>query len=154
MTIEVRDAKRTDLDAIVRGNALMAKETEDKVLDEDVLRAGVAAVFDEPGHGRYWVAEVDGQVAGQIMVTHEWSDWRNGVMWWIQSVFVDAGHRRQGVFSALYRHVEAEARASGNCAGIRLYVEKENKLAQATYLALGMEDAGYAVMEVEFSKDR
>ena len=82
------------------------------------------------------------------------SDWRNGVMWWIQSVFVDAAHRRQGVFSALYRHVEAEAQASGNCAGIRLYVEKDNKLAQATYLALGMKDAGYAVMEVEFRETR
>ena len=114
----------------------------------------MAAVFDEPGHAHYWVAEVDGQVAGQIMVTHEWSDWRNGVMWWIQSVFVDAAHRRQGVFSALYRHVEAEAQASGNCAGIRLYVEKDNKLAQATYLALGMKDAGYAVMEVEFRETR
>ena len=152
MSINIRDATSADRDAIARGNAMMAEETEGKTLDEAVVSNGVATALDDDEHGRYWVAEVDGRIAGQIMVTYEWSDWRNGVMWWIQSVFVDPDFRRQGVFSALYRHVEAMARDAGNCVGIRLYVEKENQRAQATYLALGMEDAGYTVMEVDFSK--
>lgn len=150
MNLLVRDATQSDLDAIVRGNALMAQETEGKPLDESLLGAGVAAVLEDSNHGRYWVACVDGQVVGQIMVTHEWSDWRNGVMWWIQSVYVNSDYRRKGVFSALYRHIEAMARESGDCAGIRLYVEEENRRAQATYAALGMKDAGYKVMEVDF----
>lgn len=131
---------------------MMAAETENKTLDESTVVEGVGTALGDKAHGRYWVAEVDGRVAGQIMVTYEWSDWRNGVMWWIQSVYVDEDFRRQGVFSALYRHVESMARASGNCTGIRLYVEKENTRAQSTYLSLGMEDAGYTVMEVDFSK--
>ena len=152
MNLHVRNATQTDLDAIVRGNALMAEETEAKSLDESLLSAGVAAVLEDSRHGRYWVACVDDQVVGQMMVTHEWSDWRNGVMWWIQSVYVDSDYRREGVFSTLYRHVEAMARESGDCAGIRLYVERENQRAQATYAALGMRDTGYKVMEVDFGK--
>ena len=152
MSINLREATSADLEAIARGNVLMAEETEGKALDWDTVRAGVATALADAEHGRYWVAEIDGRIAGQIMVTYEWSDWRNGVMWWIQSVYVDTDFRRQGVFSALYRHVETMAQAAGNCAGIRLYVEKENQRAQATYVALGMEDAGYTVMEVDFSK--
>lgn len=150
MNLLVRDATPSDLDAIVRGNALMAGETEGKALEKSVLGPGVSAVLENSNRGRYWVACVDDRVVGQIMVTHEWSDWRNGVMWWIQSVYVDSEYRRRGVFSALYRHIEAIARQSSDCAGIRLYVEKENRRAQATYAALGMKDAGYTVMEVDF----
>ena len=154
MDVTVRDAIPSDLDAIVRGNARMAAETENKILADEVLRAGVETALGDAGHGRYWVAEVDDRVVGQIMVTYEWSDWRNGVMWWIQSVYVAEDYRRKGVFSTLYRHVESMAKASGNCAGLRLYVERENTRAQATYDALGMVDAGYTIMETDFSKSR
>jgi ribosomal protein S18 acetylase RimI-like enzyme len=92
-------------------------------------------------------------VIGQIMVTYEWSDWRNGTMWWIQSVYVHPDHRRQGVFSALYHHVESLARARDNVCGLRLYVEEQNERAQATYLALGMNKPGYLVMQTVFRDD-
>ncbi len=149
-TIFVRDAQRDDVQAIVAGNVAMALETENKTLDDTHIGRGVQAVLGSTGKGRYWIAELDGAIVGQIMVTHEWSDWRNGFMWWIQSVYVVESTRRRGVFSTLYRHIEALARQEPECCGIRLYVERDNKRAQATYLALGMTKPGYDVMEVDF----
>jgi len=149
-TIFIRHALRDDAKAIIAGNVAMALETEDKTLDATLIDRGVQAVLNGNGKGRYWVAEMDGTTVGQIMVTHEWSDWRNGFMWWIQSVYVIESARRKGVFSKLYRHVETLARQDPECCGIRLYVERDNERAQATYLALGMTKPGYDVMEVDF----
>ncbi|MGB5345842.1 MAG: GNAT family N-acetyltransferase [Woeseia sp.] len=152
MTPTIRDAVPADINVIAEYNAAMAQETEGRTLAPDVINAGVAAVMADPTKGRYWVCEQDGKIIGQIMVTWEWSDWRNGMQWWIQSVYVHPEQRRQGVFAALYRHVESLARADRNVCGLRLYVENENERAQQTYLALGMVRPGYLVMEADFRK--
>lgn len=149
MSIAIRPARPNDHETIVEFNALLAAETEGRTLDSDTLRAGVARVLAEPALGRYFVAERAGNVAGQLMITYEWSDWRNGLFWWLQSVYVPAAHRRQGVFRALYRHVEAAARAEPGCCGLRLYVDERNRAAQDVYRALGMVPAGYRILELE-----
>jgi GNAT superfamily N-acetyltransferase len=152
MDIVVREAVPDDGPVIAEFNSRMAVETEDRALDPDLIGPGVAALLDDSTKGRYWLAEHDGVAIGQIMVTYEWSDWRNGMLWWIQSVYIAKEKRRQGVFSTLYRHVESMARASDNVCGLRLYVENKNTRAQETYLALGMIRPGYQVMEIDFSK--
>ena len=129
----------------------MALEAEHKRLDPATVARGVRAVLDDPAHGRYFVAERDSRPVGQLMITYEWSDWRNGNFWWIQSVYVDPPARRSGVFRALYAHVERLAKDDPAVCGIRLYVERENHRAQLTYRHCGMEDAGYVVMEVDYS---
>jgi len=141
--IVVRPAVHDDIDSIVAFNAAMAMETESKTLSPDILRAGVAAVFDDPRRGFYRVAEVDGVVAGCLMITFEWSDWRNGDWWWLQSVYVKPEFRRGGVFRALYDDIERAAKAAPRVVGVRLYVEKENRRAQETYASLGMHEADY-----------
>ncbi len=141
--IRIRPARRDDLDFLVDANAAMAQETEDKPLDRDLLTRGVAAVFDDPARGFYLVAERAGERAGCLLITREWSDWRCGDWWWIQSVYVLPAVRRHGVFRALYDHVDAQARATPGVVGLRLYVEWENARAQATYRALGMEQEHY-----------
>jgi GNAT superfamily N-acetyltransferase len=151
MPAQTRDAAAADLDFIADGNAAMALETEHKVLDPATVRAGVQAAFDDAGRGRYFVAEIDGKVVGQLMITYEWSDWRNGAFWWIQSVYVEPAARRLGVFRALYSHVERLARQTAGVCGLRLYVENENIRAQQTYLGCGMAHAGYLVMETDYS---
>jgi len=125
----------------------MAEETEGKTLAPDIIGPGVQALLDDPSKGRYWVAKAGDKVIGQLMVTYEWSDWRNGTIWWIQSVYVHPDWRRKGVFSALYRHVESLAAAEPGVIGLRLYVEENNKRAQQTYKALGMRKPSYLVME-------
>ena len=147
MSIQIREARTGDTAAIVAGNAAIARETEDRELDSATLRHGVSRLFAEPERGRYWLAEIDGRIAGQLMVTHEWSDWRNGDVWWIQSVYVHPEFRRRGVYTALYRHVGDLARETPDVCGLRLYVESANVRAQQTYAALGMRDSGYLVME-------
>ena len=128
----------------------MALETEDKVLDPATLTRGVTTLLDQPAHGRYLLA-VDGeQVAGQIMWTHEWSDWRAGQFWWIQSVYVAPDWRRQGVFAALFKAVRDRARRDPHACGLRLYVERENDGARETYLALGATLTDYRLMEWTF----
>ena len=141
--IRIRPARRDDLDFLVDANAAMALETEDKPLDRDLLTRGVAAVFDDPARGFYLVAERAGERAGCLLITREWSDWRCGDWWWIQSVYGLPAVRRHGVFRALYAHVDAQARATPGVVGLRLYVEWENARAQATYRALGMEQEHY-----------
>ena len=128
----------------------MAQETEGLSLDADVVRPGVAAVLADDALGFYLVAEVDGQAAGQLMVTYEWSDWRNGLFWWIQSVYVRLEFRRRGVYSALHRHVAQAAREAGGVCGIRLYVEQDNTIAQQVYKSLEMHRTRYQMYEVEF----
>ena len=148
----IRDARPSDAATIARFNVKMAMETEGRSLEPELINPGVAAVLGDPNRGRYWVAEMDGEVVGQLMVTYEWSDWRNGVFWWIQSVFIRQDCRRKGIFSALHRHVETLARSAGEVCGVRLYVERKNRRAQKTYEALGMTSPGYQVMEIDFRK--
>jgi ribosomal protein S18 acetylase RimI-like enzyme len=145
--ISVREAVPADAATIAAFNAAMARETEDKSLDPGLVGPGVAALLEDASKGRYWVAESNGEVVGQLMVTYEWSDWRNGNIWWIQSVYVHPDWRRRGVFSTLYRHVESIVAADPAAIGLRLYVEQQNTRAQQTYRALGMIAPGYVVME-------
>ncbi len=150
MKIDIREATPADTETIAEFNRRLALETEDIALEHAVIGAGVAEVLGDRAKGRYWVAEVDGVIVGQIMITYEWSDWRNGMLWWIQSVYVHDAHRRYGVFSALYRHVQTLAVDDPQVRGIRLYVENHNTRAQATYEALGMVGDSYRVMETIF----
>ena len=147
MAITLRSARPEDADTIAGFNVAMALETEGKALDPQITAHGVNALLSDPGKGCYWVAEADGRVVGQLMITYEWSDWRNGVVWWIQSVYIHADHRRQGVFRRLYEHVRQQVEDDPEACGIRLYVEKDNRRAQATYEALGMSGDKYLVME-------
>lgn len=150
----IRDGRPADAAVIVGFNVKMAMETEGRPLDPALIGPGVRAVLDDPRKGRYWVAESGGEVVGQLMVTYEWSDWRNGVFWWIQSVYIRTDSRRKGIFSALHRHVEKLARSTQDVCGVRLYVEHENRRAQKTYAALGMSSPGYEVMEIDFRKEQ
>ncbi|MFC4525550.1 GNAT family N-acetyltransferase [Dyella halodurans] len=149
MTVTIRPAERTDIPYLVQWNAAMAWETEQKALDPVVLERGVTAVFDEPRRGFYLVAEHDGTPSGCLLVTYEWSDWRAGDFWWIQSVYVAAAARRAGVFRSLYANVEQRAREA-RAVGLRLYVETENARAQRTYAGLGMDRCHYFMYEAEF----
>ncbi|KRF00604.1 GCN5 family acetyltransferase [Frateuria sp. Soil773] len=146
MAVTVRAARRDDLPHLVEWNAAMAWETEAKALDRGVLARGVAAVFDEPRRGFYLVAEQAGAPVACLLVTYEWSDWRAGDFWWIQSVYVVAQARRGGVFRALYAEVSRRAREAG-AVGLRLYVETENRRAQSTYADLGMQRCHYFMYE-------
>jgi GNAT superfamily N-acetyltransferase len=128
----------------------MALETEGRTLDPAILRAGVDAVFTDPARGFYLIAELDGQPAGQLMITYEWSDWRNAVFWWIQSVYTIPELRSRGVFKALYSRVDAMARDSGGVCGLRLYVESHNQCAQGAYRRCGMNEAIYRMFEVNY----
>jgi ribosomal protein S18 acetylase RimI-like enzyme len=150
MKIEIRDAVPADRDVIVRFNAELARETEGKTLDEARLAAGVERLLAERTRGRYFLATVAGRVVGTTMITMEWTDWRDGWFWWIQSVWVEPDCRRRGVFGALYRHVRELAREDPDVRGLRLYVEGANQRAQDTYGSLGMDMTGYRVMEEEF----
>jgi len=146
-SMQIRLAIPADLDTVCDYNVRLARETEGKSLDLALLRPGVAAVLQDAGKGRYYVAEIAGRVVGQLALTFEWSDWRNGWFWWIQSVYVQKDARRQGVFRALFAHVETEARRDPNVIGIRLYVEDENESAHATYERLGLRRTTYLVRE-------
>lgn len=147
MALTVRRATPADAAVVTEFNARLAQETEGKALDPAVLAAGVAAGLADPTKGIYLVAEDGGTVVGMTAVTFEWSDWRNGWLWWIQSVYVRADARRRGVFRALYEYVYQAAVREGDVIGLRLYVEHNNHAAQQTYLRLGMKDAGYRVLE-------
>jgi GNAT superfamily N-acetyltransferase len=149
----LREGRPDDAETIAAYNSAMAEETEGKALDPDLIGPGVRHLLEDAAKGRYWVAECDGQVIGQLMVTYEWSDWRNGTIWWIQSVYVRPDWRRKGVFSALYRHVESLASNTPQVIGLRLYVEENNKRAQRTYKALGMVNPSYLVMEAMLDQE-
>ena len=150
MSVIVRPASSADTDIIARFNRAMAAETEGLELDPERARAGVEAVLADSGKGFYLVAEEDGRVVGQLMVTFEWSDWRNGSFWWIQSVYVDPAHRRRGIFRRLYEETLERARSQPGVCGLRLYVEGENRRAQRTYESLGMRLTPYRLYEVDF----
>ena len=149
--ILVRRAVAADLDSLTRFNAAMAAETEGKALAADTLRAGIRAALDNPALGFYLLAEIDGRPAGQLLITAEWSDWRNAWFWWIQSVYVAPEFRRRGVYRALERRVRQQALAAGNICGLRLYVDRDNRAAQQVYVNLGMALSHYDLYEVEFA---
>ena len=143
----IRPATLGDLNAIVDFNVRLADESESTLLDRATLRDGVREVLSNAARGSYYVACGGGVIVGQMMHTREWSDWRNGDIWWIQSVYVHPDHRRRGVCRALYEHLKALTAADPGVVGLRLYVERENAVAQATYAGLGMRMAGYLVMQ-------
>ena len=147
MPISLRRAGPGDAAVIVEFNQRLAEESEGKTLDATVLAAGVAACLADPQKALYFLAEDGGAALGQVMLTTEWSDWRNGWVWWIQSVYVRQDARRRGVFRALFEHVHAQAKADPGVVGLRLYVEKDNLTAQQTYQSLGMTQAGYLLYE-------
>jgi len=150
MNINIRLAGPLDVSIIAEFNAAMAKETEGIELDRERLQKGVGALFADPSKGLYYIAESNGKINGQLMITYEWSDWRNATFWWIQSVYVCPKYRQQGIFRALFRYIETIAETRGDVCGVRLYVEKENDRAQQTYEALGMRYSHYEMMEVDF----
>jgi len=146
----IQPASIKDLQTITDFNQAMALETEDKQLDADTLAKGVRAILEDSNKGRYYMARVNGKAAGQMLITREYSDWRDGWFWWIQSVYVAPEHRRKGLYTSLYRHVYSIAAKEQDVCGLRLYVDKDNAKAQQTYSALGMELARYDMFEVEF----
>jgi len=150
INIIVKEGTPKDTDDIARFQQEMALETEGKILDTAVLKRGIKTIFDSNDKGFYLVAEVDGHVVGSLLVTYEWSDWRNATFWWIQSVFVDANWRRVGVYRSMHDYVFRLADSSKDICGIRLYVERANSIAQQTYRNLGMTPAHYDLYEIDF----
>ena len=144
-SVIVRRGEPRDGATIAVFNLRMAFETEKRRLNPSTLERGVKAVFEDPRRGSYFVAEFNGMVIGCLLITHEWSDWRNGDVWWLQSVYVDADHRRRGAFRAMYAHVESLAREAGAIA-LRLYLERHNARARETYASLGFEATDYDIM--------
>ena len=145
--IVYRRGEEKDLDRIVEFQRSMARETEEIDLDVETCTRGVSAVFEDPSLGTYYVAEMDGIVVGSLMLTYEWSVWRAGTIWWIQSVYVVPDSRRRGIYSGLYRHIQDLARSNGDVKGIRLYVDRSNSSAQKVYRRLGMDGDHYLVFE-------
>jgi len=145
--MRIRKARPTDATTIARFNRNLAWETERIRLKPQVISRGVRALLKDAGKGIYFVAEQDGEVIGQLLVTYEWSDWRNGKFWWIQSVYVAQKFRRAGVFSTLFNHVNDVAQARKDVCGLRLYVERNNQRAQQAYQRLGMKHTHYQIYE-------
>jgi ribosomal protein S18 acetylase RimI-like enzyme len=150
MGLIIRKAVFQDVALITQFNIAMAMETEQKILNEETVFAGVKGLFDHPEAGYYVVAEMDGLVVGSLMITTEWSDWRNGIFWWIQSVYIQPEFRRQGIYRSLYTWIKDLSKDHTEVCGFRLYVEKENHTAQKTYLSLGMQPTHYLLFEEEY----
>lgn len=142
-----REAVPADVPAIVAFQLAMARETEELTLDLETCTAGVNAVFADAQRGHYFVAELDGSVVASLLITHEWSDWRNGDVWWIQSVYVTPKARGKGVYAGLYEHIKQLVQAEARVRGLRLYVDKRNTRAQTVYARLGMNGEHYQVFE-------
>ncbi len=145
--IDIRPAIADDWPAIVDFNCRLAEESEGKQLLRQHVEPGVRALLADPRKGRYLVASAAGRIVGQLMHTYEWSDWRNGDIWWLQSVYVISEFRRQGVFRMLFERLRSEAESDPGVVGLRLYVEEQNERAHETYRSLGLAQAGYFVME-------
>ncbi|MFO0774979.1 MAG: N-acetyltransferase [Nitrospiraceae bacterium] len=152
--LTIRPATEADIPALVSQSAAMAEETEGRTLDRARLEAGTRMIVTRPEHGCFWVAELATggatHIVGQLMLTYEWSDWRNGQFWWIQSVYVAPAFRRQGVFRRLHAAVMQRAKSAGTVCGVRLYVERENRVAQSVYRRIGLRSVSYDVYEEDF----
>jgi GNAT superfamily N-acetyltransferase len=147
----VRSASLDDLPIIVEFNCRLAWETEHKRLDLPTITRGVRRALTQPELCRYFVAELGGEIIGQAMVTYELTDWRDGVLWWFQSVYVVEPHRGHGIFRALFDHITKTAQAEPDVRGLRLYVEHENARAQRVYEQLGLAPSGHLVYERDWS---
>lgn len=150
MNLTIRKAVVSDAGVIADLNSRLAEETEQMHLDRNLVRKGAEALTRDPSKGFYLVAEDAGRVIGQLMITCEWSDWRNGTFWWIQSVYVRREYRGRGVYTGLHRQVEKMARERGDIRGLRLYVEKNNETAQRSYRRLGMSETNYQMYAIDF----
>jgi len=148
MNFKIRKGEMRDAETLARYNVSMAKETENKELDFETVFQGVKAIMKDAHKGFYLVAEYKNEIIGQLMVTPEWSDWRNKQFLWIQSVYVPEKYRKKGIFSALFHHLKEIAYLKKNIAGLRLYVEVNNKIAITTYEDLGMTNPGYNMYEI------
>jgi len=146
----IRKAVAADAAIITKFNIDLAFETEALHLEPACISAGVQALLKDSAKGSYFVAELDGKVVGQVMITFEWSDWRNSNIWWLQSVFVDPAYRGRGVFAALFRQVEKLARGGEEICGLRLYMHEANTRARSAYHRLGMTETKYRVFELDF----
>lgn len=151
LEVSIRKGTSKDAETIAHFNQSMALETESKTLDEDTIQKGVKEILQSENRGFYLVAETKSQIVGSLMITYEWSDWRNGDFWWIQSVYVRPEFRKQGIYRKLYHHVLQMAENQPLICGVRLYVEKENQIAQKVYQSLGMEEAPYLLFEKSFT---
>lgn len=143
----IRTGEPRDSEIIADFNQAMALETENKVLKKNIIRRGVARLIDNPAMGFYLVGGIDDRIYGSLMITYEWTDWRDGLFWWIQSVYVEPAYRRKGLFRALYNHIWNMALKTEDVRGIRLYVEKDNLVACKTYEMLGMKETHYRLYE-------
>ncbi len=151
--VNIRIASLKDASAIADFNRVMALETENKILDTEVLSQGVTSIFKKPELGFYVVAELNNKFVGCLMITTEWSDWRNGIFWWIQSVYIHPKHRRGGIYSKMYEHIKTLAADNSQVCGFRLYVDRENEIAQKGYVSLGMKKTNYLLFEEILSKE-
>jgi len=149
--IIIRNANNSDAEAIVNFNSAMAMETEHKSLDIDIVQKGVNKLLNNNELVFYIIAESDGIPIGQLMITKEWSDWRNGEFWWIQSVYVHSDYRKNNIYRKLYAKVIKLSKESENVCGIRLYVDKDNNIAQKVYSKLGMKESNYIFFEEDWS---
>lgn len=143
----IRQATSQDAEELAEFNVNMARETEGLELKPEVIAAGVRAMIENPQMGFYLVVELDNGIQASLMVTTEWSDWRNGIFWWIQSVYVRPQYRRQGLYRELYARVKELAEQDSSVCGFRLYVERDNSAAQQTYRSLGMTETEYRIFE-------
>ena len=150
--MKVSKAQKSDIPEIIQFNINMAMETENKKLDEQTVTKGVNEVFNSPSLGYYIITKDSSGILGCLMITYEWSDWRNGLFWWIQSVYVKKTYRRKGVFKKMYKFIHERAINAKKCTGIRLYVENNNSIAQKVYNNLGMEETYYKLFEVDFNE--
>ena len=151
--MKIRSAELFDAEIIAGFNCRLAAETEDRKLDPDLVLKGVYGMLEFPERGKYFVAELDGKAIGQTLITYEWSDWRNGNFWWIQSVYVAPDFRKKGVFRELYEHIKVAAETRRDVCGMRLYVEVENEKARNAYERLGMNSTPYRLYEMEFCRE-
>jgi GNAT superfamily N-acetyltransferase len=148
--MKIRRAILSDAPTIAEFNLRLAEETEHLRLDPQTVAAGVKALLEDPAKGVYFVAEHERQIVGQLCITYEWSDWRNGTFWWIQSVYVQKEFRGRGVFASLFEHVQNLARGQGDVCGLRLYMERDNDMARRAYEKLGLNQTHYLVFEKIF----
>ena len=139
-----------DINSLVDFNIKMAKETENKILNKKIVTKGVSEVLTDITLGYYVIAKNKNTILGSLMITYEWSDWRNGMFWWIQSVYVEKEYRQQGVYKKMYSYIKDKALKDNSCTGIRLYVEQENKIAQSVYTKLEMKETHYKLFEIDF----